>query len=348
MDIQKNELEQAAKQVGISDDKIDELWTNLSKKPKSSSNNFILENVLYYTGALITLAALTFFMGVGWETFGGGGMMIIALAYAFGFFLTGHYFWKNNNFVLGGLLVCLGVGMMPLATYGFQEYTGWWIVSDPGQYRNFYEWIRGGWFLMEVVTIVVGLIALYFYRFPFLSFIIFFTLWFMSMDIIPIIFKGDEDALFYKKEWTTLVFGLIILTIAFIVDQRTKRDFAFWGYLFGSFTFWGALCSLVFFEDTGEFAKVIYLLISLFFMFLAILLQRIILMVFGVLGLITYLSHLAYDIFEDSLIFTFALSFIGLFVAFLGVVYSKNQARIEEFVFRIIPDSIKNNLPHSR
>jgi len=44
---------------------------------------------------------------------------------------------------------------------------GLWGFDDPGEYNNFHYWIRGGWFTIEIAMIAVGLIALKFFRFPF-------------------------------------------------------------------------------------------------------------------------------------------------------------------------------------
>src|SRR5207248_1645498 len=81
--------------------------------------------------------------------------------------------------------------------------------ADPGQYRGFFPWIRGGWFAMEAATVLTGLIALRKVRFPFLVAPNAFVLWFMSMDAAP--------ALFHAQPWdvdiarrVSIVFGLVM------------------------------------------------------------------------------------------------------------------------------------------
>ena len=59
--------------------------------------------------------------------------------------------------------------MTPLAVYGFERATGMWIGADPGRYEGFFDWIRGGWFVMEAATVAAALVALRFFRFPFLT-----------------------------------------------------------------------------------------------------------------------------------------------------------------------------------
>jgi hypothetical protein len=78
--------------------------------------------------------------------------------------------------------------MTPLAVYGFEEMTVVWLQGTPGEYEDFYDYIKGGWFPMEVCTVGMGLLALRFFRFPFLTAPIAFALWFMSMDLTPLIY----------------------------------------------------------------------------------------------------------------------------------------------------------------
>ena len=68
-------------------------------------------------------------------------------------------------------------------------------------------------------------------------------------------------------------------------------------------------------------------------------------MIFGAIGAMIYFGHLAYEIFENSILFPFALSFIGLLIIYLGVLYQKNSGWIERKIIGIIPLWIKNLLP---
>ncbi len=60
----------------------------------------------------------------------------------------------------------MAVAMTPLAIYGLQRWTGYWQGVDPGIYRDFHTWTKGSWFLMELGTIIAGLITLRFVKFP--------------------------------------------------------------------------------------------------------------------------------------------------------------------------------------
>ncbi|HEX5700215.1 MAG TPA: hypothetical protein VFX77_06170, partial [Rubrobacter sp.] len=81
---------------------------------------------------------------------------------------------------------------------------------------------------------------------------------------------------------------------------------------------------------------------------LSVLLQRRVFVVFGAAGVFGYVGHLAWEIFEDSLLFPFVLSTAGLAIIALGVLYAKNRDRIEETVVRAVPGGIRRSLPTQR
>ena len=82
----------------------------------------------------------------------------------------------------------MAVCMTPLAIYGLERSLGVWPQGDPGHYSGFHFWVKGSWFFMEVGTILAGLIAVKFIPFAFLSAPIAFTLWYMSMDLTPLLY----------------------------------------------------------------------------------------------------------------------------------------------------------------
>lgn len=55
---------------------------DLIKRSPGIGPTFDFTNVLYYLGGLIAIGAMTLFMNLGWESFGGWGILSLALAYA--------------------------------------------------------------------------------------------------------------------------------------------------------------------------------------------------------------------------------------------------------------------------
>ena len=85
---------------------------------------------------------------------------------------------------------------------------------------------------MELATVGAGLIALRFYRFPFLIAPVAVALWFMSLDLAPWVLGPEWDG-WRPRRLVSLWFGLVVLVVAWVVDIRSRGDFAFWLHLFG-------------------------------------------------------------------------------------------------------------------
>jgi hypothetical protein len=140
------------------------------------------------------------------------------------------------------------------------------------------------------------------------------------------------------------LFGLAVLLGAYLVDLRGKvgEDFAFWGYLFGLLAFWGGLSVM---NSTSELSKFEYFSINLVLIALSVLLRQRAFIVFGSFGVMGYIGHLAYRVFEHSLLFPFILTLIGILVIYLGVLYQRNGTVIDGFVRSQLPESMEQLVP---
>ena len=253
MRVSEKDLRWAVSKGIVSAEQVDELWRALESQG-SGRTRLDLPHFAYYFGALVVISAMTWFMTLGWEGFGGAGVLTISLSYAALLAFAGGFMWKCKELeVPGGLLVAAAVCMTPLVVYGFQKTVGIWPQEYPGEYRDFYAWIRGGWFYMEVAIVAVGLVTLRFVRFPFLMAPVAVALWLMSMDVTPLIY-GEQYIEAQGFQTVSLVFGIVMLLGSFLLDRRADKDYAFWGYLFGLMAFWGGL-SL--FEGGGEIRMVL-------------------------------------------------------------------------------------------
>lgn len=344
MEVSKEDFRRAAAGAGVSPEQVEALWRALESR-RGDRPKFDLAHVAYYFGALIVIGAMGWFMNLAWERFGGGGIFLISAAYAVCFVLAGRTLWYRENLkVPGGLLFTMAVCMTPLAIYGLERLTGIWPQGDPGVYRDYHIWVKGSWFLMEVGTILAGLVALRFIRFPFLTAPIAFSLWYMSMDLTPLLF-GRTDFTWQERLWVSLWFGLAMLLVSYFVDRRTQQDYAFWGYLFGMLAFWGGLSLM---ESGSEFRRFLYALINVGLMFLSVLLDRRVFIVFGALGVFGYLGHLAYRVFENSLLFPFALSALGIVIIYLGIQYQRHREAIDRAILTLVPAQLRQLLPQER
>ena len=231
---------------------------------------------------MIAISGMAWFMTLAWESMEGPGIAGVSAVYATVFVMAGRTLWRQNFKIPGGLLFTLAVWMVPLIVYGIERTTGMWPQGDPGTYQDYHIWIKGSWIFMELGTILAGLLLIRFFRFPFITFPVAYALWYMSMDLTPLLL-GRNDFDYDGRAYVSLLFGLLMILAGFLIDRRTKKDFAFWTYLFGLIAFF---CGLSF----VGYHSVYYFLICLGLIFVSILLGRRAFMIFGSIGVFGYLS----------------------------------------------------------
>jgi len=299
-----------------------------AKAPSAGSTQtkrFNVTNFLYYLGGLIILPALAWFLGKGADLYGKAFLFWVSFAYSLCFYGAGVYLWKvKDKEILGGIAFFLSLSLVPLVTYALQAWLGWWPGNDPGEYVDFYQFIKGGWFLMEVSTVACALFTLRWIRCPLLTVILYVTLWFMSQDILPFFLKEALGIESFVLNIST-VFGLGVLVAAFLMDRKGQKDFAFWGYLFGVIVFWTGISKRLYHTESGN---AIYCLLNLALLFVGPLVQRRVFVVFGIFGILRYLVELACRHFIDSAFFPFVLSFIGIAVIALAILFKRHSGKI--------------------
>ncbi|WP_040725803.1 hypothetical protein [Thiomicrorhabdus sp. Kp2] len=338
MDVTKKRLEDAATEKIISSEQAETLYRYLIAQDQDVPK-FTFTHVLYYLGGLIAIGAMTLFMNLGWEAFGGVGIFFISILYAvIGLKLTNIFLAKNLN-IPAGISATFVVCLSPLAIYGLQQWLGVW----PGEsvYRDYHRYIKWHWLYMELGTLAVGVIIAWRYKFPFLIMPIAVTLWYMSMDITAMISGGDIA--WELRKLVSLYTGLLMIGLAFWVDIRSykKADYAFWIYIFGVIAFWGGLSSL---HSDSELSKFMYFCINLLMIGVGVLLIRRVFVVFGAIGSCGYLGYLASDVFRDSWLFPVALSAIGLGIVYLGVLWQKHEQTITKKLRSLLPVTLRELL----
>jgi hypothetical protein len=339
----KSSFIKIAESYGIALETAEQLFDAWNQE-NGKNSHFNLINVLYYFGGLLIILAMTWFITAHWESLDGYGIALVGSLYMLLFASLGYRLWKQHNLhVPGGLLITFAVSTTPFVVYGIERALGFWSDGTiPVIYYDDRVWVRGNWFFMELATLLVGVIALYFVRFPFIIAPIAFTLWYMSMDLTSLLF-GQNEFTYSQRSAVSILFGLHMFFLAFFYDRKVKEDYAFWIYLFGLIAFWGGLASHIF--GKGEVWQLLWGCTNLGLIIISVLLQRKTFIVFGILGFLGYLGHLAYEFSRDSRAFPLVLSLIGLVVIWLGVLYQQNKAKVENTLIGLLPDSIKRNLP---
>lgn len=317
----------------------DALWAFLAEHHRDTPG-FKPAHILYYLGGLVAIGAMTLFMTLGWERLGGGGLFAIACAYIFAASLGTEVLLSKKRLALpAGITGALAVALVPLAVYGAQRWLGAWQADGVAQsYRGYHQFIDWRWLMMELATLAAAAVALWRWRLPFLVMPLAVTLWYLSMDLVPMLLGGSSAEFFSDAgKRISTGFGLAMLLFALLVDLRSRqqRDFAFWLYVFGVITFWGGLTSM---NSTSEMGKFIYACINLLLIATGAALSRRVFAVFGGIGVAIYLGHLSHTVFRDSLMFPLALAAIGLGVMGAGLAWQRHEvalaARLRAFLPR--------------
>lgn len=343
MYISLNDLQIAGKKSDITDQQIAKLWDNLQEQYENRPR-FIGIHVAYYFGGLLIMLAMTIFVNEKWDALGHAGVLAVFSFYAVIFFLAGKALWqKSDTKIPGGILLTFTICLVPLITYKIMLLLNIWPDVKTINYQDFHIVIRKCWLILEFITIVVGLIFVKYFRFPLMMLPIIFCFWLLSMDLTYFLY--GKEFLLKQIDTISMYFGLLILCGSYLIDKRTKEDFAFWGYLFGTLAFWGGMTLLL---GATELSKFFYACINLFMIVVSVILQRKIFIVCGSVGFLGYLFHLASILFKDIITLSLILTMAGVLCIYFVIKYNKHQKIIEEFIINKIPKYLRDDLPINR
>jgi hypothetical protein len=340
--VARDDIDRAVAAGVIQADQADALWHFLSVKsaaPRPAIRpRFDLVHLLWYAGALIVIGAMGLFTTLAFRQLGGAALAVIAVIYAIILVVVGDRLWRRGLAIPGGLLITIAVTMAPMFVFGGQDALGWLYFPGAGHrdVDEFWRVARGGGVPMELATAVAGLIALRFYRFPFLVAPIAMAVWLLSMDVTPWIF-GDPRPSWRLRKLVSVWFGLGMIVVAWTVDLRSRGDFAFWLHLFALLAFWGGLTAM---ESNSHLSSAGYCLINVGLIGLGLFLQRRVYTLFGGLGVAFYLHQLAEQVFRDSLLYPFALSLIGLALIGAGLLLHRHGAALEQALQARLPKAL--------
>jgi hypothetical protein len=305
---------------------------------------FSFTNVLYYFGGMVAIGAMTLFMTLGWHQFGDWGLLAIALAYLVACLKVADGLKARGLAVPAGILATLAVCLVPLALWALQSGLGLWPSGGPSSYRAYHTHIDWRWLTLEFGTLAAGVVMLWRYRLPFMVMPIAVTVWYMYMDVAHLLMQTDGFEYQFMRDMS-LVFGLFTCFLAMWVDVRSRRaqgewrqDYAFWLYIFGAIMFWGGL-SL---QNSGsEWGKLIYALINVGLVFCGAAIGRRVFTVLGAFGVAGYLGYLSHRVFQNSLLFPFALTLLGLGLVALGIWWQRHETAIEARLGAWLPAGLR-------
>lgn len=311
--VHKHELLDASKHIGLDEPQAETLWEKLSSR-KSPSTIFNVPNVIYCLGATIICIAFLWFAARHYSNYGPTFLFCIAFMCGAIFYGLGFYLWKvKKNQFLGGLGIFCALFLVPFITYSFQDMVGWWPHEGVKQI-SLYGWVKGGWLVMETTTLVLALVSFYFIRFPLLTVILYLTSWYMCVDNCPMLFnsfaKHVTFGLTELREAISILFGLGVMIVGYIFDQKKLNSFAFWAYLFGLTLSWVTLTIITIDDDSNNWFT--YFFLNFAMIALSPILKRKMFLVFGVMGSLGYFLFLSQAYFASSVMIPFTLTLVGL------------------------------------
>ncbi len=379
MQIDRSDLDWAANQGLLSDQQANQLWTALQRrtssgqpsstsseesssegrpsdgsssegKPssRSSSNgNFSSGSqvawqdpatIAYYAGALIVIVAMGWFALRISEAYGPLVLGGIAAGYGAVFTSAGLYVRLRKSMpVAGGLLVAVAVAMVPVAAYGIENGAGLWpALLGPGSLA---ERIQESWALEGALTLTLGAVAASRVRFSFLTALPLVAGWHLAAGSVPELLHPEITA--GAQQWISVVYGACAVGLARWTGRPGGQDYAFWGYLIGLLALWGGLTLM----EKTEAGYAGYLLLSVGLTLGTAVFRRQAFLVFGALGILTYLVHLAEEVFQGSVYFPIALSGIGVAVIYLGAKYRANRERLLRAIRSRMPRALRRLAP---
>ena len=177
--------------------------------------------------------------------------------------------------------------MVPFTVYNIQRALGVWPKEDPGVFVGFTQWIRSGWIIMEITTVVMGVAYLSMVRFPFLLFPISFSLWYLSMDLAPLVPGWRISSYTTIRIRISIAMGIAIMLLGYTSETvlGSNPDLGFWLYFFGLLTF---CVALNFDFPSSDLYGSLFLLVNMGLVLIGSHLNRTTFHVFGTLGVIEY------------------------------------------------------------
>ena len=256
----------AANKAGIPDEQISEMWSELRYPESLTSSAASMQaatpiaatgssevnwgSLLAWTGGIIVMLGMLIFAASSWDTYGPKAGLLTSLVYLLVFSAAAEVWHRRNMLEFSGLSACCALVMIPVTIYMLERVLGVWGSGQPATFSSYHEQIRAGWVSLEVATLVGSVFMLKRYKFNFIAAPIAFTLWYLSMDLAPLLFgkhiSGEQRAL------VSLVIGLAIILASLYIDQaKNTIAQAIWGYIFGGLSYAGALIFLVVSPDAG-------------------------------------------------------------------------------------------------
>ncbi len=278
-----------------------------AKEKKAGLN---LVTVAYYFGGLLAFFSLVFFVGMSWEDltdWSRMGVALIALLVigALGVWLR----FRQGYTTAGGLLLFVATAIVPLFIYTVGELLGFGFDELSALF-------------MVLISLAGALAALMLTRFSLISLLVAALIHATVLDIAWII-AGDGD--FIAESTAAVCGGFILLGIALTLWER--KPYAFWFKLYGLVGLYIAFTALFVTSESILFG-LLFLLVYLIMVGFSLHFREVIYLIFGAIGVYTYIIRLVFDTFEGTIYFPLLLGGIGISIIVLAVLSQRYGSRL--------------------
>lgn len=283
---------------------------------------FNAATVAYWAGAIVVLFALGWALVDRWDTLGAGGVLVVSAAYAIIFTIVARWLLRREFRLAASFATLLVVMLVPVMTWSVMSLLGFWParrpVSRPPMFRPPTVADSARWIPIDVLTIAAALVALRWRRFAVLVVPAAVGFWYLLLHSVPLVLAPTLAR--ELEGFVALVAGTTLIGAGHAVDRRRpdrSDDYAFWLYLVG-------IVALVFAsgETWNRHQNVVphvVLALSILSVVLSLTLGRRLFLVSAVIGSISYLSWLAFDVFRRTAFFPIVLAAFGLTIILAAV-----------------------------
>ena len=294
----------------ISDEEID---TSPAEAEEKARLNPII--IAYYFGGFLALLSFTFFVGMRWESFTDG--QRVATTFAAMVVTGGLGVWLRffrNYAVAGGILLLVAATVFPLFAYTVAELGGFWPDN-----RDSFNGLSYAFLYLSLISLPVALAILVLTRFPLISLLVMGLVHFAASAIGGI--ASADQAIVTSATCGVFVVAGIGLSLA------EKKRHTFWLKLYGLVGLQIGFTTLFTNSENALFG-VLFLAVYLVIILMSLRFQEIIYLVFGVIGVYTYIIRLVFDYLEDTVYFPLVLGVIGISIVVLAVLYQRYQGKL--------------------
>jgi hypothetical protein len=225
---------------------------------------------LAYAGALMTLVAAIFWLGVISDEHSNGAFAGWSVLF-FGVALTCAIELKRRGRrVVAGLFAVVAVGLFGVMIGAFLNWFGW-LGSGGGLFGGF----RWGVLAIELLLFLAARVAVRSFRFPLLVAVVAGAGWYLVTDVVSS--GGNWSAV------VTLLVGIFLFFRGLVLDGGPRRPYGFWVHVVAGLTVGGAL---VFFWHKSDGDWTLIILASLVYIRLGSAIRRSSYAVLGAFGLV--------------------------------------------------------------